>query len=260
MKAQRSPRDWQTLSAYIDGKLSSKEAKKLEEQLRLSADLRLELAELKATRHLVRSLPRKRAPRNFTLSPQMLPKRQPGFSLVPLFSFSSALAGILAVVVLALNMFSPAMPVAQAPERSMRYPGAPASIQSLDSATETPMIITWNKEVIPPGEGGLGGGDQETPAPGSVGIDLPTPVPEVEATQEVQRNFAPEGYPAPDEQNESPILGVRTPQPDTGTDSSAKMQEDAGTSLSRFLLPILLGTFALITGALAFFFHRKNMV
>jgi hypothetical protein len=61
-------------------------------------ELRLGLEELRQTSLLLRSLPRKRAPRNFTI-PNARPRRRPLPRLYPTLRFASALAGILFLIV-----------------------------------------------------------------------------------------------------------------------------------------------------------------
>ena len=53
------------LSAYLDGELSPQEARRVEEAVQADADLAKELAGLRATRDLLRKLPRHRAPADF---------------------------------------------------------------------------------------------------------------------------------------------------------------------------------------------------
>src|SRR5512142_1758722 len=77
MRAQISNRDYEQLSAYIDGQLSPAERRKLEERLRARTDLQVALDEMNRTRSLLRSAPRRRAPRNFTLTPAMVGERGP---------------------------------------------------------------------------------------------------------------------------------------------------------------------------------------
>jgi anti-sigma factor RsiW len=66
-----SPGEWETLSVYLDGKLSPQESAALEKRLQENPDLRSSLDELIRIRGLLRNLPRLRARRNFTLTPEM---------------------------------------------------------------------------------------------------------------------------------------------------------------------------------------------
>ena len=64
--------DWETLSAYLDGQLTPRELTHLETRLSSDPELRTALEELRQTRGVLRSLPKLRVPRNFTLSPEMV--------------------------------------------------------------------------------------------------------------------------------------------------------------------------------------------
>lgn len=99
MKTNISSRDWELLSEYLDRHLSPAKQAKLEARLSRDAELRSALADLQRTRLVLRSAPRLKAPRSFTLKPHMVPQRQPR-RIYPVFQFASALASILLVLVL----------------------------------------------------------------------------------------------------------------------------------------------------------------
>ena len=108
MKTRITERDWEILSAYLDGELNAKDAARLESKLRGNADLRDALTELRRTRALLRSQPRLRAPRNFTLTPETAGVRQPvqpARRLSPVFGMVSAFASLLLIVVILGDMF-----------------------------------------------------------------------------------------------------------------------------------------------------------
>ncbi len=112
MRAQISNRDYEQLSAYIDGQLAPAERRKLEERLREHNDLQAVLDEMSRTRALLRSAPRRRAPRNFTLTPAMVgsratKQRSSWWNLFPVLSFTSAVA-TLALVASILFQLLPA--------------------------------------------------------------------------------------------------------------------------------------------------------
>jgi hypothetical protein len=98
-----SMREWEALSAYLDEQLPAKERTRLETQLNQAPELRSALEELRRTRSVLRSQPKVRAPRNFTLTPEMAglkarpARRAPGY---PFFRLASALAGFLFLLVL----------------------------------------------------------------------------------------------------------------------------------------------------------------
>jgi hypothetical protein len=99
---QLTPKEWQMLSAYLDGQLGQRERRVLEAQLNTNSDLRQGLEEMRRTRLLLRSAPRRKAPRNFTVSRAMAdqyrPARLPAWKAYPAFRLASALASILLIV------------------------------------------------------------------------------------------------------------------------------------------------------------------
>src|SRR5512139_3917367 len=95
MTTNITDRDWEDLSAYLDGQLGARDQRRLEDRLQRSADLRAALQDLRRTRAVLRSQTRLRAPRNFTLTPQAAGIRQtarPTSRLSPVFGMISALA------------------------------------------------------------------------------------------------------------------------------------------------------------------------
>jgi len=77
------PRDLESLSAYLDDQLNPGERARLEARLPLEPALRQMLEDLGLTRRALRAQKPRRAPRNFTLTPEMpgcgaAPRRRPG--------------------------------------------------------------------------------------------------------------------------------------------------------------------------------------
>jgi len=101
-----SPRDIEQISAYLDGELTPQEVTRLEARLWQEPQLRDALDELGRTRTMLRSMPRLRAPRNFTISPKMaaqIKRRRFDLRLYPIFGFASALATIVLLFVLSVD-------------------------------------------------------------------------------------------------------------------------------------------------------------
>lgn len=92
-----SLRDWETLSAYLDGELTERQRQDLEARLTREVNLQAALDELRDTRTALRSLPPLRAPRNFTLSAEVAGARA-WASLYSRLRLASALAGVLFAV------------------------------------------------------------------------------------------------------------------------------------------------------------------
>jgi len=125
MNSPLADRDYEQLSAYLDGELKPEERALLEIRLKSDALLSEALSEMGATRHILRGLPQLRAPRNFTLTPAMVgltDKRRERYprSFYAL-RFSAALSALLLFFVLladVLMVSSPStgvMPAAMAP-------------------------------------------------------------------------------------------------------------------------------------------------
>ena len=109
MKTPISPRDLENLSAFLDGQLTEAERKQVETRLAAEPELRATFEGLRQTRALLKSLPKKRAPRNFTLTLKMAGVK-PRRSLAPIFGWASAMATILLLSVLFFDFMSPGAP------------------------------------------------------------------------------------------------------------------------------------------------------
>jgi hypothetical protein len=99
-------RDWEALSAYLDKQLNAKDRDRLVTRLDENPELRSALEELRRTRAVLRSQPRLRAPRNFTLTAEMAGVRS-GFrpsahsvpGSYPVLRLASVLATIFFIVI-----------------------------------------------------------------------------------------------------------------------------------------------------------------
>jgi anti-sigma factor RsiW len=128
-------RDLELLSSYLDGQLSSSDAARLEARLRTDPEMRSVLQDLRSTRSLLRQLPMRKAPRNFTLTPQMVGKNPPLPRSYPVFRFAATLASILLFFTLGLNMLGRQM-ASPMPAFGMGGGGAPDTF-TLESARAT---------------------------------------------------------------------------------------------------------------------------
>lgn len=133
-------RDIEQLSAYLDGMLSRSEAEAIEARLAASRELSDALLELRQARDLLRRLPARRAPRNFTLSPRMVGSKPPLPHSYPVFRFATVAASVLLFLTFATNFVAPRV--------QPRYAAAPY------------------------GYGGGGGGEAESAAPV---MEMPAP-------------------------------------------------------------------------------------
>lgn len=171
MNSDLSFREYERFSAYLDGQLSPQEVSRLEEDLRRNPQWQLALDELRETRALLRRAPRYRAPRNFTLTPEMVEKTaRPGLFSFLSARFAASMAALALTAVLILQ-FLPALrfaaPMAAAPapqaQQAVEMESAPQATQPASLAPEnrlraaieptaTAPIILWNAT------GGMGGG------------------------------------------------------------------------------------------------------
>jgi len=159
-------RDVEKLSAYLDGQLKDSEAVKVETLLKTNPELASLLEELRHSRAILRQLPQRRAPRNFTLTPKMVRQKPPMPRAYPFFRFATAMAAFLLIFSFAANLAAPTLrmmatsPVAygigggggggDAQEPEMAMESAPAEEPAMEApapaATEAPAEI-------PPAEG-----------------------------------------------------------------------------------------------------------
>lgn len=106
-----SPQDLESLSAYLDNQLNAGDVKRLETRLAQNDGLRATLEDLKRTRLMLRSLPKVRAPRNFTLSAKMVGEvRRPQRSFWQLGS-SWAMVSAMTVMLLMFTLMGDLMGV-----------------------------------------------------------------------------------------------------------------------------------------------------
>lgn len=288
------PDDWEILSAYLDGQLSDREMTQLRQRLDAQPELQRALDELQRTKMVLRSAPRRRVPRNFTLTPAMVPTPKPWYRLAPTLSFASALAFLLLVLSFGFpllpgfnnstQIFAAAPAASQAPLRATQAPQA-NDVTSLSNAQ--PPIIIWGSAggngggsaLAPLGMGGgsavgsepglSGNGLLATPEkgnPASLAPSVSQP-PTILSTSEagLQKSAPLEGT--------GPILGVRPTEEmgkivvGSGADQSlyesTTGQTPPGQATSFFvrnLVAIQVGLLALVlgTGLAAFFLRRRS--
>jgi len=185
MISRLTPKDWELISTYLDGQLSDKEKRQVQDLIALRPELKQGLEDLRRTRAVLRAAPRRRAPRNFTLTPEMARKARPRFrwGWTPSFSFASAMAAILLVLSfffrVNLAQLSYAVPMAVQ---------APMAASQESAADSNPPIIIWNAP-------GMGGG----PGVGYGGMGgAPDSTEKLVAPSPSDSQLAPEATPAPD--------------------------------------------------------------
>src|SRR5512141_1808469 len=108
-------RDLELLSSYLDGQLKPSDSARLEARLSTDPGLRAVLDDLRSARGLLRRLPLRKAPRNFTLTPKMVGKNPPLPRAYPAFRFVTALASLLLFISFGLNFLRPQLATVQSP-------------------------------------------------------------------------------------------------------------------------------------------------
>src|SRR5512133_1751824 len=98
--------DIENLSAYLDGQLNASDAARLEARLKNDPELDSVLSDLRAARGILRKLPARKSPRNFTLTRQMVGLKPPLPRSYSFFRFSTAFATILLTLTFAANALS----------------------------------------------------------------------------------------------------------------------------------------------------------
>jgi anti-sigma factor RsiW len=279
-----SRRDWESLSAYIDGELTPVERNRLEERLQAREDLHAALEALRKTQIVLRSQGSKRAPRNFTLTPEMAgvrsARRQPA-PLFPVFRLASALASILLVLVLFGDFLAGGSLGALAPSANPSAPQIAAVTQEVQAEkaeepkqpqlempvqeqgesaqTESPQAL--RSMTLPSGTPGVGGGAaessemlQSSEAPPGLGEETPPPAiaaaPRSEETQTSQA-FGPSAETLEHTQIVAP----------EGAEDSAQPRGELPTRppVSPWrVVEIVLAGIALISGVIAFTLRRAG--
>lgn len=218
MKPKPSNRQFERLSAYLDGALTAAEAKRLEDELAGNPELRDALADLRQTRHWLRSLPPVRVKRSFTLTPaqaqSLRPQRRSIW--VPLMGSASALAVLLIGFTFFLQMVGPLALGAAAPAPVLEAD----TLLVTELPTPTGVIIVWGAPGIGGGGGGGGevGGMRGAPTEELEVLIVPT-APELPP---VPTQMAAPGYPT------SPAADRMAVTP-TAMPTTAKVMEDTGT-------------------------------
>jgi anti-sigma factor RsiW len=141
-------REIENLSAYLDGQLDKSDAAQVEARLKTDPELDSVLRDLRAARGILRKLPARKAPRNFTLTRQMVGLKPPLPRTYSLFRFATAFAAILFVMSFSVNMLSPFVSFGAPAAPGFGYGGggdaameAPAATEEAPAAAaEEPMI------------------------------------------------------------------------------------------------------------------------
>lgn len=253
MTDQISRRDWERLSAYLDGQLAEKARPRLAARLKQDPALQSALDDLTALRDALHSLPQLRAPRNFTLTPQMVGLHSPRAArLYPTFRLASVLSSLLFIIVWLGNFFAPSR-MAMAPARELAAPAAQKAAEEVEIFAEAPAAEEAAADMV---------------VVENAGETLAQPV-EAESAAEAEpvslATTTPVGVPAAAEES-APMMTAMptvTPAPTQAAPDSlgadSEIPRAVVTSLSGFaLLEIILASLALTTGAAALYLRGRS--
>ncbi len=253
MNRRINDREWQELSAHLDGQLSINQAARLDKKLQESPELRAAYEELNRVRLLLRSQPRLRAPRNFTISAQAagVQSSRRTRRLSPLFGLVSALASVMLVLLLAGEFLIGSSPTAPVP--------AAMEVQQEAAVMEAPLQLEAGEEPSSkeiPVQATAGAAQRSYPAPGS-------------SESGVMAEQAPEepaAYPSPAQASqagqESEALGMAAEVDLTAVEEQAVSPEQPSDSMQYAngwrIAQVLLLVIALSCGLAALVLRRKS--
>lgn len=229
MKIEISPRDLELLSAYLDGELDQKETVRIEARLKVENDLNSTLQSLALSRDMVRSLPRLKAPRNFTLTAEMAGVQRKKTWLFSTLRLSSAFASLLLILVLMGDFLTGASGI-PVPGLTSLMAGAPQDTESMQLAMESSVEAETMKAAVPesvaesqqPGERSMAG--TEDVAEDS-GMDFAS-----EETPQAMGEAAAQAHP-------QPVTGDPPPSGELTQPSEQTLTPEADHEFSIFPLP-----------------------
>ena len=143
--ANISNKDWERLSAYLDGEVNQKEKKQIEDRIQADPGFQAALEELQTARQVLRAAPSIKVPRNFRLTPDMV-GRKPRSRSFQFYRLAAATLTFLFVGVVVMDFgrslsgvaFAPA-----APQESM-FEAVPEAAMD---AVEEPALMAEESEV-----------------------------------------------------------------------------------------------------------------
>ncbi len=209
MSVKLSPQEWQLISSYLDNQVTAEEKSAVETRLKQDEQYHQAVDGLQRTRALLRSIPARKAPRSFALTPAMVAPK-PLSRWLPVFNWGSIAASAAAVILFFATNLLPGLSLApqagapmaaEAPAVEMAAPDAGRVEESNYSRSP---IILWGAPLAY-GKGGGGGADTSMEkVPGGMGGG-PEPMP----TLSLEQPAAPEAMPTQIEPLPgNPILGL----------------------------------------------------
>ena len=248
---QTSFRDVEQLSALLDEKLNPAEAARLQKRIETDPELRAIYNDLRQTRSLLRRLPQRRAPRNFTLKPSAARVRPPLPRLFPTFRLASALASLLLFFSLATNATLPRLAsMANSAPLAYGMGGAPAIDRAMGGGGGE------ESAQLPIG-GGLDEPAAEAPAAMEAPIEEAAPAPEEPAAKTVEPTAAAQPDAEPTLEAAAALPPVEEPQP-VQEEPLPMPEPPAPAAIVPVWALILLAALAVASGATAFWLRWQN--
>jgi anti-sigma factor RsiW len=139
-------RDIELISTYLDGELKESDSARLEARLKTDPELVSVLNDLRATRILLRKLPSRKAPRNFTLTRKMVGQNPPLPRVYPIFRLATVVATLLFFFSFGINSFGSQL-ATQSTGFGMGGGGEPLAAQA--PAMEEPLASTPAEPAAP---------------------------------------------------------------------------------------------------------------
>ena len=278
MNMNYSPKDWQLISNYLDKQLSDQEILVVKQRLANEPQLQQVFLDLQQTRFLLQHARKIPVPRNFTLTPEMAANIRPAKKpLIPFFSFASAIAAVLLVVVLLLDFLPGILQggmMAKSIEQNemLAMEAAPMAEDQAFDSSGAPLIIEWGA----PGPRGVGGGGGDptlglegSSLPMGGGIETPIESPEM-PLEEPAPSIASKEAGSEDLEpitGTGPILGIRSAEETEAFNSSvfSILEQSYDKPIETLSQPfpwlrfsqILLGSIAIISAITAIILRRR---
>lgn len=251
-------RDIEQLSSYLDGRLGPSESARLES--RLSSDLELASAfnDLRAARGILRKLPSRKAPRNFTLTRQMVGLKPPLPRSYSFFRFSTTFATVLLMITFAANALTQIPRMTSGAAASAPFMqgsggmggGGPA--ESSAAATEAPVATEAPAAEEPYGIGGGPATTATAEAPAAPALEM-APQPTANADSAATELPAAKAMPTPSELADQPPAG-NSAESESVSGEQSRSQNQA---LIPFAWQVVLFILTLLSGLTAFLLRRS---
>jgi hypothetical protein len=264
-----SSRDVEDVSAYLDGHLPAQEKQRLEGRLRVEPEMRALYEQLQQTRRLLRSQPPLRAPRNFTLTPEMAGRRAKASLfdwLAPGLRLVSAVATVLLFVVLMGDYLAAPAALAPVQDQAVRLEqeGVPLLQTSPVVGAGTPEAIA---KAFPQPAPALPAAPTEAEAPAAAAVPQafeaapPPPAAPVQALPAAGVNAAGQSPDQPAETmappQEAESLAMSSAPSEAGSAAPASGPGESGAMKIR-VAEIILVTLALGAGLASIFVSRHK--